>query len=436
MSPGARAMTSTSSDRLLRQLRRRPLATLCCALALATAVPAGAAVLPVSTCDDAGPGSLREAALGAGSGDTIDLSALTCSTITLSSGEIALSGDVTLKGPGADALAIDAGFTSRILAHSGAGTLTVVDLSLVNGKYTNTGAAAGGCIASSGSVMLDHAVVTGCGVLAGEGAAARGGGVAVEGDLSLLWSTISGNTALADGIAEGGGAHAGSLQTFYSQIRGNEATSNYAVSSAGGASIVGSTVILSSAITANRADEAAGLDVGSAAEDSVVILNSTISGNQAALRVGGARIGAPLMLVSSTIAFNLDAEAAGGLYLAAGADMQSTILAGNGDNDLGGASGAVVSGANNLIRQATLALPAGTLPSDPLLLPLADNGGYTPTHALAAGSPAVDTGSNTASLIGDQRGAAFARESGAAADIGAFEVQDDGDVLFRDGFEP
>lgn len=429
-------MTSASFDPRLRRLRRRPLAAVCCALALAAAVPAGAADLPVANCDDAGPGSLREVALGAGPGDTIDLSALSCSTITLSSGAIALSGDVTLKGPGAAALAIDAGFTSRILAHSGGGTLTVADLSLLQGKYTNEGDAAGGCIVSAGNVVLDHAVVAGCGVVAGEGGTASGGGLAVDGDLTLLWSTISGNTALADGLAEGGGAHAGSLQTFYSQIRGNEATSNYAVSSAGGASIVGSTVILSSAITANRAGEAAGLGAGSGAEDSVVILNSTISGNEAALRIGGARIGAPLMLVSSTIAFNPDTEAAGGLHLTAGADIQSTILAGNGDNDLGGTAGVVVTGANSLIRQSTLALPAGTLQSDPLLLPLADNGGYSPTHALAADSPAIDGGSNTASLIGDQRGGEFAREVGAAADIGAFEVQADGDVVFRDGFDP
>ncbi|PZQ17371.1 MAG: hypothetical protein DI564_06065 [Rhodanobacter denitrificans] len=428
-------MPSAAFDPRLRRLRRRPLAAVCCALVLAAAVPAGAAILPVSTCDDSGPGSLREVALGAGSGDTIDLSALTCSTITLSAGAIALSGDVTLKGPGAAALAIDAGFTSRILAHGG-GTLTVADLSLLQGKYTHEGDAAGGCVVSAGNVVLDQVVISGCGVLAGEGAVARGGGLAVDGDLTLLWSTISGNTALADGIVEGGGAHAGTAQAFYSEIRGNEATSNYATSSGGGLAIVGSTVILSSAVTGNRAGEAAGLSAGSAAEDSVAILNSTVSGNEAALRIGGARIGAPLVLANSTIAFNLDTEAAGGLHLTAGADIQSTILSDNGGIDLGGAAGVAVTGANNLIRQATLSVPAGTLQADPLLLPLADNGGYTPTHALAAGSPAIDAGSNTVSLIGDQRGGAFAREVGAAADIGAFEVQVDPDALFRDGFDP
>jgi hypothetical protein len=55
------------------------------------------------------------------------------------------------------------------------------------------------------------------------------------------------------------------------------------------------------------------------------------------------------------------------------------------------------------------------------LQPLADNGGPTHTHALSAGSPAIDAGDNPFGLINDQRGAGFPRTTGAAADIGAFE---------------
>jgi hypothetical protein len=70
---------------------------------------------------------------------------------------------------------------------------------------------------------------------------------------------------------------------------------------------------------------------------------------------------------------------------------------------------------------------------------LAANGGPTQTHALVAGSSAIDAGSNTLALgpgpdgvpggdddmplTTDQRGTGFARVSGAAVDIGAFEVQ-------------
>ena len=52
---------------------------------------------------------------------------------------------------------------------------------------------------------------------------------------------------------------------------------------------------------------------------------------------------------------------------------------------------------------------------------LADNGGSTFTHALIAGSPAIDAGSTT--LTEDQRGSV--RPQGIAADIGAFEVDAD-----------
>ena len=56
------------------------------------------------------------------------------------------------------------------------------------------------------------------------------------------------------------------------------------------------------------------------------------------------------------------------------------------------------------------------------------------THALLDGSPAIDHGNNTVPYTVDQRGAPFARVSGAAADMGAYEVQQ-GDSLFSDGFD-
>ncbi|MGK2947617.1 MAG: choice-of-anchor Q domain-containing protein, partial [Acidimicrobiales bacterium] len=57
------------------------------------------------------------------------------------------------------------------------------------------------------------------------------------------------------------------------------------------------------------------------------------------------------------------------------------------------------------------------------LLPLADNGGLTETHALAATSPALDGGDPgfTPPPATDQRG--LARVQGEAIDIGAYETQ-------------
>ena len=66
---------------------------------------------------------------------------------------------------------------------------------------------------------------------------------------------------------------------------------------------------------------------------------------------------------------------------------------------------------------------------NPLLGPLADNGGPTFTHALLPGSPAVDAGSPVAVAgVGgvpefDQRGAPWSRVVGGRIDMGAVESQ-------------
>ena len=71
------------------------------------------------------------------------------------------------------------------------------------------------------------------------------------------------------------------------------------------------------------------------------------------------------------------------------------------------------------------------------MLPLRDNGGPTQTHAARSGSPAIiDSGDTSATGLSpfDQGGAPFARVWGAAADIGAYEVQQ-GDGIFCNGFD-
>jgi len=70
---------------------------------------------------------------------------------------------------------------------------------------------------------------------------------------------------------------------------------------------------------------------------------------------------------------------------------------------------------------ANAPLPADTLYVDPLLAGLGSNGGYTLTHALREGSPALDSGNNAADLDYDQRGPGFPRLKGNGVDIGAFE---------------
>ena len=73
----------------------------------------------------------------------------------------------------------------------------------------------------------------------------------------------------------------------------------------------------------------------------------------------------------------------------------------------------------------------GNLDADPLLGALGDNGGATPTMVPAAGSAAIDTGTNTDCPATDQRG--VTRPQGIQCDIGAVEAEVD--VIFADGFE-
>jgi hypothetical protein len=122
--------------------------------------------------------------------------------------------------------------------------------------------------------------------------------------------------------------------------------------------------------------------------------------------------------------------------------LQSSIVAGNTNGDLAWtlSNNTFVSLGFNLIG-TIVGDPSFTLPTDqlnisnPMLGPLANNGGPTKTHAPLAGSPAIDAG-DLAALEGingvplfDGRGAPFGRvfdgdgAGGARIDIGAFEVQ-------------
>lgn len=98
--------------------------------------------------------------------------------------------------------------------------------------------------------------------------------------------------------------------------------------------------------------------------------------------------------------------------------------------------------AQPLIRTSLIqgACPAGALCDpqvlalDPLLGPLADNGGATPTFLPGSGSPAIDAGAGDDCAASDQRD--IRRPQGAGCDIGAVEVVPGGeDRLFANGFE-
>ncbi len=170
------------------------------------------------------------------------------------------------------------------------------------------------------------------------------------------------------------------------------------------------------------------------------IRNSTFSANTAARSGAIYNQGLIVTITNATFALN-SADFTGifgGIHNEAEAEIRelaSSIFA-LGDSGTGldlSNDGVIGSASNNLIgagdrsglTNGVNGNQVGSLaaPLDPLLGPLADNGGPTFTHALLAGSPAIDAGSNPAALANDQRGPGFSRVSGAQADVGAFERQ-------------
>jgi len=420
------------------------------ASALAAAFPAVA--MQVTDCGDTGPGTLREALL---TDSVIDVSA--CSQITLSTGELVvpwnnanISGNHTL---------VTASGASRVFSHTGSGALTLWNLEIADGAVTGL-YAAGGCIASQGTVQLLGTTVRNCTVTGQTnppaGGSVSGGGIYARESVSLDRSIVRDNTLVSGmgtySYARGGGVFAsGDLTMSESTISGNTVVGRESYCRGGGAEIAGGVGIYGSTISGNDAPSAGGATFGTSLSTSFLV-NSTVSGNHAhAATAGIVSSDATLHISNSTIAFN-EADGPAGASSPIGAGLfalapnaylflRSSIIARNtragSADDLNAMNPMAIAGSHNVIIVTNRPLPADTITVDPMLAPLADNGGRVRTHALRAGSPGIDRGDNFLLESWDARGNGFDRVAGAAADIGAYEVQADLllDRIFDDGFD-
>ncbi|MDJ0754456.1 MAG: choice-of-anchor Q domain-containing protein [Ardenticatenaceae bacterium] len=232
-----------------------------------------------------------------------------------------------------------------------------------------------------------------------------------------------------EGATSGGGIfNVADLTLERILINDNQAGSGGAVANLAS----GSLTIHDSAFVDNRAEWFAGRlprGTGGALVNSssgtVTLVNVTISGNEAGQYGGGvAHTGSgSLTLDQVTVADNSANSGYGGGVVNAGSgslSLNNTIIGNNGsaggDPDCHGVMN-VVRGRVLIENNSVNCQPKSVvLTGDPLLAKLGDNGGGTSTHALLAGSPAVDAGGMNCPAA-DQRG--YSRRG--ACDLGAYE---------------
>src|SRR5262249_49589942 len=92
---------------------------------------------------DSDPGSLRAAILAANTNpgaDVIDFApAARDGTITLTSGQLGITDDLTIDGPGADRLAVSGNDASRVFRIGSGVTAAIADLTITHGRADNGG---------------------------------------------------------------------------------------------------------------------------------------------------------------------------------------------------------------------------------------------------------------------------------------------------------
>jgi hypothetical protein len=373
------------------------------AVLAAAAAPAAAASVQVTTTADSGPGSLREALATAGAGDTITFALPTPATISITTGSLHVSKDVTVAGPGVSQLAVhrDESATTlfSVFTIDDGVTATISGMTISGGDMTDYyGASAGAGIYNYGNLTLSK-------VLVARNRAFYG---AIWSDnhanLVLVDSTVIDNDLLSDGY--------------------------YPAFAVWVCCDTGSLTIRRSTVSTRGSDGAAAIGVYggyySGGSIGVRIENSTIDGSFSSMNRPSS-----ITVDSSTLTASTDWDLWGAWY-GDSISLRNSILVAAANHATIGYGITSTSLGFNLFSDAA----GGTLTTtdqvsaDPKLGPLQDNDGPTPPHALLPGSPAIDTGSCSdsggATVTVDQRG--IARPRGSACDIGSFESASKNDL--------
>lgn len=354
--------------------------------------------------------------IGASTSTTI-LQASACNPITRPEGCIPAEYRIFSVNPGAtleiNAITIRHGWA---VDESGgaivnAGTLFIND-SILSGNFAWIGGAAAN---DSGMMVINNSVLSDNNADS-EFASGYGGAISnYQGTLIVENSLIEKNLS----AYAGGGIYNfnGTTDIINSTLFDNQAPmGGGAWSSAGG-----TLNILGTSFEMNHAWYEGG---GIFNEGEIIAVNTTFSANDSRDNGGGiSSWNGSVALESSTFSGNT-AQKGSGVYIKDGVlNFSNTIIANSNNEDclIEWTLGASIStNLHNLVGDSSCSVGGiNFLSGDPLLGPLADNGGPTKTHALLENSPAVDQGYCDSAPATDQRGEV--RPAGSGCDIGAYE---------------
>jgi hypothetical protein len=430
--------------------RMRALVSAAVAVLLVGAASAQAGTFPATNLNDTGPGSLRQAITDANASsdpnNTIPISAT--GQIQLQSELPPLQRSMQIQGPGSASLDVHRSTSGeyRVLETAGSGaTITITGLTISNGFVSaNQG---GGLFNFAGNTLtLRDVVVEGNTASGGSGGDSGGINNYTGATLTLINSRVIGNTASGGG---GGIGNTGTLTVINSTISGNKASigggvltdfatatfdsstisGNQALTAGGGGiqsdgtgasssppqlTLTNSTVANNTAAQFGGGINTVDEDVSPTAEPTTTLASSTVVGNHADIGGGLAQAQSNYVVRNSLIAHNV-ATASSPDCQNGGADVYGS----QGYNLIGTDAGCTgFTGAGDQVNVA-----------NPLIGPLASNGGPTQTIALLSGSPAIHRGNPATPGSGgaacpatDQRGLPRGGLAG-RCDIGAFQVQ-------------
>jgi RTX calcium-binding nonapeptide repeat (4 copies)/Right handed beta helix region len=330
-------------------------------------------LITVTSAADSGSGSLRSAIASAQAGDTIQFApSLANQTITLTSGELALTKSIEIDGSGAPNLTLSGNNVSRIFSAGDGINFSLKNLALVNGKTTEKGGAVwlrdgGTAITVFNCRFENNEAGVGGAIQIGNGGRATvlnsqfNGNKGVSANNSFSAGAIANdgsgemvikNTQFANNLGFNGGAIYSLLSPL--TVENCKFINNEAIGEGGGAIFTdgGSTIaVRGSWFEGNKAQgEGGALFLYGYAPDQIILEDSTVINNSVAkgtqgfgngiARGGGLRSNSDLTIRNVTFANNTSAGQGGGIWIDGDSPINisnSTFSGNRVTDDIGGA---------------------------------------------------------------------------------------------------